>query len=145
MKTKYALALGMVVGFGLCAGAIEGLKAQGTPRIGAGAHEGPQAQEPPAYVIAEVTINDNDKDHFMAEFFPAQIKATEKAGGTYVVIDGKPISLRGAPPGDHVVILRFEDMAKARAWYNSPGRKAADEIGDKYAIFRIFAVSGITQ
>jgi hypothetical protein len=47
MKTKYALALGMVVGFELCAAAIEGLKAQGTPRIGAGAHEVPRAQEAP--------------------------------------------------------------------------------------------------
>ena len=52
---------------------------------------------------------------------------------------------RGAPPGDRVVILRFQDMEKANAWYNSPDRKAAGEIGDQYANFRIYAVVGLGQ
>jgi hypothetical protein len=33
---------------------------------------------------------------------------------------------------------------KAQAWWDSPGRKNSQTIGDKYATFRIFAVEGAT-
>jgi uncharacterized protein (DUF1330 family) len=41
-------------------------------------------------------------------------------------------------------VLQFESMDKAQAWWDSPGRKNSQTIGDKYATFRIFAVEGAT-
>jgi uncharacterized protein (DUF1330 family) len=39
-------------------------------------------------------------------------------------------------------VLKFESMDKAQAWWDSPARKNADAIGEKYATFRIYAVEG---
>ena len=36
----------------------------------------------------------------------------------------------------------FESMAKVQAWWNSPARKDADAIAEKYASFRVYAVEG---
>jgi uncharacterized protein (DUF1330 family) len=137
MNAKYLLTWGIVVGFGLGAVAISGLKAQTKP----------DTYDPPGYVVVEVTFKnqDEDKERYIREFFPQHIRAIEEQGGIYVVLDGKPTSFRGSRPGDRVVIMRFPDMAKAKAWYNSPDAKAAEAIGDKYADFKIFAVAGIRQ
>jgi uncharacterized protein (DUF1330 family) len=43
-----------------------------------------------------------------------------------------------------VVLLQFDSVEKAQAFWNSPGRKAAQSIGDKYATTRAFAVEGAT-
>jgi uncharacterized protein (DUF1330 family) len=43
-----------------------------------------------------------------------------------------------------VVVLQFASVDKVQAWWNSPGRKATQPIGDKYATTRIFAVEGVT-
>ena len=39
----------------------------------------------------------------------------------------------------------FESMEKAKAAFNSAAYKAAKEVGDKYANFRIYAVEGLPQ
>jgi hypothetical protein len=55
---------------------------------------------------------------------------------------GKTVSFQGAPPESRIVVLKFESMDKAQAWWDSPARKNADAIGEKYATFRIYAVEG---
>jgi len=84
----------------------------------------------------------NDQDGYMKEFLPPAVKAIEEAGGKYVVRGGKTVSLQGEAPPSRVVILRFESMDKAQAWYNSAGRKDSQAIGEKYATFRVFLVEG---
>jgi uncharacterized protein (DUF1330 family) len=42
-----------------------------------------------------------------------------------------------------VVLLQFDSVDRALAWWNSPGRKDAQTIGDKYATTRAFAVEGV--
>ena len=73
---------------------------------------------------------------------PLAAKGIQDAGGKYVVRGGKAVSLQGAPPAGRVVITQYESLDKAQEWWNSPARKAADAIGEKYATFRIFAVEG---
>lgn len=126
MHTKYyKVALAMAAGISLGAAAVENLHAQ-AKRAG--------------YVVAE--INMKDQDGYMKEFLPPAVKAIEEAGGKYVVRGGKTVSLQGEAPPSRVVILRFESMDKAQAWYNSPGRKDSQAIGEKYATFRVFLVEG---
>jgi uncharacterized protein (DUF1330 family) len=85
-----------------------------------------------------------DKDGYAKEFIPPAAKAIEEGGGKYVVRGGKTTSFQGTPPASRVVVLQFESMDKAQAWWDSPGRKNSQLIGDKYATFRIFAVEGAT-
>ncbi len=125
MKAKYNIALAMIGSFALGAAAVQGLHAQ---------------SKPPAYVIAEINVT--DKDGYVKEFLPVAAKAIQDAGGKYVVRGGKAVSLQGAPPAARVVVTQYESLDKAQAWWDSPARKDADAIGEKYATFRIFAVEG---
>ena len=127
MKTKYTVALAMAASFALGALAVQGLHAQA---------------KPPGYVVVEVAVT--DKDGYAKEFIPPAAKAIEEGGGKYVVRGGKTTSFQGTPPASRVVVLQFESMDKAQAWWDSPGRKNSQTIGDKYATFRIFAVEGAT-
>jgi uncharacterized protein (DUF1330 family) len=127
MKTKYTVALAMAASFALGALAVQGLHAQAKPA---------------GYVVVEVAVT--DKDGYAKEFIPPAAKAIEEGGGKYVVRGGKTTSFQGTPPASRVVVLQFESMDKAQAWWDSPGRKNSQTIGDKYATFRIFAVEGAT-
>ena len=133
MKTRYAVVLGIVAGFGLGSFAVHGLRAQTKP----------DPLIKPAYIIVEANVK--DEQHYIREFFPAHIKAIEEAHGIYVVPDGKATLLQGSSLVNRIVILRFHDMQAAQAWYNLPDRKAATEVGEKYADFRIFAVGGFAR
>ena len=125
MKTKYTVALAMAASFALGVLAVQGLHAQA---------------KPPGYVVVEVAVT--DKDGYAKEFIPPAAKAIEEGGGKYVVRGGKTASFQGTPPASRVVVLQFESMDKAQAWWDSPGRKNSQTIGDKYATFRAFVVDG---
>lgn len=127
MKTKYTVALAMAASFAFGALAVQGLHAQAKPA---------------GYVVVEVAVT--DKDGYAKEFIPPAAKAIEEGGGKYVVRGGKTTSFQGTPPASRIVVLQFESMDKAQAWWDSPGRKNSQTIGDKYATFRIFAVEGAT-
>jgi len=127
MKTTYTVALAMAASFALGVLAVQGLHAQAKPA---------------GYVVVEVAVT--DKDGYAKEFIPSAAKAIEEAGGKYVVRGGKTTSFQGTPPASRIVVLQFESMDKAQAWWDSPGRRSSQSIGDKYATFRIFAVEGAT-
>jgi uncharacterized protein (DUF1330 family) len=125
MKAKYTIAAAMAAGFALGAVAVQSLHAQA---------------KPPSYVFVEATVTDNDG--YMKEFVPPAAKAIQEGGGKYIVRGGKTAAFAGSPPPARFVVLQFDSLEKAQAWWDSPGRKAAQDIGDKYALFRIFAAEG---
>jgi hypothetical protein len=63
---------------------------------------------------------------------------------TSPVARDKAFSITGEPPANRVVILQFENMDKVKAWRDVT-RDAQEKIGNKYAIFRTFAVEGVAQ
>ena len=128
MLGKHKIALAMIGSFAFGAVAALSLNAQARP---------------PAYVVAEVNIKNREK--FEVQFLPPAVRAVEDAGGSYVVQGGKTIALQGLPPQSRIVVIKFESMGKMQAWWNTPARKAADTIGEKYASFRVYAVEGTSQ
>jgi uncharacterized protein (DUF1330 family) len=126
MKAKSKIALVMVGSFALGAAAVHSLHAQATP---------------PGYAIVEVNVT--DKEGYTKEFLPIAVKEIEAGGGKYIVRGGNPVTLQGTPPASRVVVLQFASVDKAQAWWNSPGRKNTQPIGDKYATTRVFAVEGV--
>jgi uncharacterized protein (DUF1330 family) len=125
MKAKYIVALAIGASFALGALAVESLHAQA---------------KPPAFVIVEATLT--DADGYVKEFIPPAAKAIAEAGGKYLARGGATVPLTGSPPPARFVLLQFESIDKAQAWWDSPSRKEAQVIGDKYALFRIFAAEG---
>jgi uncharacterized protein (DUF1330 family) len=127
MKTQHGIALALLTGVGLGAAAIQGLHAQA---------------KPPAYVIAEIDVS--DQDGYAREY---QSRATkpifEEGGGKFLSRGSRTISIRGEPP-KRIVLFAFENLDRAQAAFASPGYAEAYAHGEKYAKFRIYAVEGIS-
>lgn len=93
--------------------------------------------------VAEVAVK--DENAYMKEFVPAAEKSRQDWGGTFIVRGGKVMTLQGAGPAPRVVVIRFDNLDKAQAWWNSPAQKSAQAVGDKYSTLRSYAVEGVSQ
>jgi len=127
MKTRYAVALGMVVGLGLGAVAVQGLHAQ---------------TKPPVYYISEVDMT--NPDAYAKEYLPL-VQATIKAAGGRYVAAGKATPIDGDPPMPRIAVVTWDSMEALMAWRNSDTFKEARKTGLKYARFRSFAIPGTSQ
>jgi uncharacterized protein (DUF1330 family) len=99
-----------------------------------------QVAVPHAYYIAEFepTVPDAIKP------YSAQVASTfEPFGGRFIVRGGQAAYLEGAPSKGRIVIIEFDSMAKAQAWYASPAYTALREIRYKAGISRTFILEGI--
>lgn len=70
-----------------------------------------------AYVIAQIDITDLDVFKQYQALVPATIAAY---GGEYLVRGGEQVPLEGDARSSRTVVLRFPDMAAAKAWHASP-------------------------
>ena len=125
MKTSYKMALAMLAGIGIGAGAVQTLRAQA---------------KPPAYIVAEIDVSNDEA--YQKEYVPLAVKALQDVGAKYLARGGKTASIDGAPP-KRIVVATYESLDKAQAAYNSAAYKEARKIGEKYAKFRIYAVEGL--
>jgi uncharacterized protein (DUF1330 family) len=122
----------MMVGLSTLAGAALG---------GTAVHTTYAQTKPPAYVIAEVTVK--DQENYLKEFAPVRAKAIADSGGKYLVRGGIATAVRGTPPAGRIVVVQFENFDRAKAFTESAGFKDSQVIGDRYADIRIYAVEGI--
>jgi uncharacterized protein (DUF1330 family) len=128
MKTQYAVALALVVGFGLGAVAVHGLRAQA---------------KPPVYLISEIDVT--DVDAYTKEYIPKVRPTITASGGRLLAASQKVTPIEGEPPKSRVTINQWDSLEKLQAWRNSPEYKEARTIADKYAKFRAFAIEGVPQ
>lgn len=71
----------------------------------------------PAYYVAEFDLQDPEG----IKPYRKQVDATFKPySGRYVVRAGQMDRLEGNPPTHRLIIIEFDSMEQARAWYNSP-------------------------
>ena len=133
MKTQIAAALGLVVGVGLGAAAVQGLHAQA---------------KPPVYYVAEIDVS--NPEAYAKEYAPKARAAIDKAGGKFLALAGagtsgaKVTALDGEPP-KRVAIQVWPSLEQLQASFNSPDYQEARKIGAKYATFHSFAVDGLPQ
>ena len=127
MKSYLGLGLAMLAGAVLGAVGMSALHAQA---------------KPPAYVIAELDVT--NEDGFLKEFTPLAQKALAESGNKAIVRGGKIVMIEGAP-AKRIVINSFANLDVAVAAYDSAAYKDARKIGDKYAKFRLIAVEGLAQ
>ena len=117
--------IALVAGTAIGGAVIQGLHALATP---------------PAYVIAEIDVT--NQDGYVKEYAPLAGKALGDGGAKTLARGGKTVSLEGVPPKSRISINAFESIEKAQAAFSSAAYKEARKIGDKYATFRIFVVEG---
>ena len=126
MKAKIKIATALVGSFILGLGAAGVLRAQA---------------KPPAYVVAEVDVKDQDG---YAKDFLTKTQANMKEFGAKFLGGGynKAAGIFGDPPKNRVVIVQFPDMDTAKAFFEK--QKAVDDT--KYINSRrTMVIEGVQQ
>jgi len=126
MKTSHKLVLAVLAGVLMGAAGAEVVRAQ-------------QGKARPGYVVAEVETTDATA---LKEYGAKAPQIMESHGGRYVVRGGDVQPLEGEAPKGYVVIMGFDSMEKARAWYDSPEYKAIRGIRQNATRSRLFLVEG---
>lgn len=92
-----------------------------------------------AYVIARVQVTDPDQ---YAKYRAVTPGAVAKFGGKFIVRGGEMETLEGPDEDRRVVIIEFESMEKARAFYNSETYQAAIKIRQPASDAQLILVDG---
>lgn len=127
MKINHKLALALLAGVSI------GI-------IGARVIHAQQIKTRPAYVIAEVEVTDSAALQKYGEKAPAIVAAF---GGHYVVRGGKSQALEGEAPKGYIVVIGFDSMDKALAWYNSPAYEEIRPIREHATRSRLILAEGV--
>jgi len=126
MKAIYKLVLAVVAGVAIGA-------------VGAWAIYAQQVKTPPGYIVAEVSV----KDPGTFQNYKAKLPETLAPFNHQVLISGgKTDALEGDAPKT-IVVISFDSMKDARAWYDSPAYQAILPIRQSAATSRVFLVEGL--
>lgn len=107
----------------------------------AGAQDKP-AGAGPAYYIADFEVTDREA----IKPYSANVEATFKPfGGRFIVRGGDPVPLEGYSPNGRLVIIEFDSMEKAKAWYNSPVYAQLRPIRQKAGHSNVYFVQGMAK
>jgi uncharacterized protein (DUF1330 family) len=93
-----------------------------------------------AYIIAEVTITNPAQ---MAEYREWSTKAMQEHGVEVIVRGGAIEPLEGDWVPQRVVVLKFKDLAAAKAYYHSATYTHARKVREGAGTIRMFAVEGV--
>jgi uncharacterized protein (DUF1330 family) len=124
MQTRYAVALAMLAGAGVGAAATQTLHAQA---------------KPPVYVVTEIAVR--NIPGYVNDYAPRAQASIKKAGGRILAASLNVTQLEGPAP-KRVVIQVWDNPEQIAAWAHGPDYDEIRKIGEKYAIFRSFAVEG---
>jgi len=92
-----------------------------------------------AYVIAEVDVTDPEAYKLYADKAPG---VTLPSGGKYLARAGHVEALEGAPPMSRVVVIEFENLEKARAFYYGKAYQEIIPLRQAASKGRLFLVDG---
>jgi len=126
MKTNLKITVGVLTGIALGIAGTAALHAQ-------------QSKAVPGYFIAEVEVTDMA---LMKEYGSKVPESLVPFNHRYIIRDAKPISLEGEPPKG-IVVIAFDSVENAQAWYNSPAYSAIRPIRERAAKTRAFIAKGV--
>jgi len=94
---------------------------------------------PKGYVIVTENIRDPDG---MAEYSRAAMPSIAEFGAKVLAVDSQPQVLEGEWSAEQTVLLEFESVEAAKAWYSSASYSAAKPLRQAAADANLVIVSG---
>ncbi len=93
-----------------------------------------------AYVIAHVEIHDPERYVEYTKMVPATVA---QYGGTFIARAGRAEVLEGDEPlPSRLVIIQFDSMERAKAWWASEEYRAAKELRQATSTGTLFLIEG---
>ncbi len=93
-----------------------------------------------AYIIADVTVTDAEK---MANYREWSTKAIQEHGAQVLVRGGAIEVLEGPWQPTRLVVMAFESVEKAKAYYNSQTYTHARTLREGAGVMRMVVVEGV--
>jgi uncharacterized protein (DUF1330 family) len=89
----------------------------------------------------------DEATHKDSEFMKQTVPTIKAVGGKYLAGGfNNATALSGASPANRIVLLQFETIDKAKAWYADGQAEREKKLGSKVASsFRILAIEGVNQ
>jgi uncharacterized protein (DUF1330 family) len=95
-----------------------------------------------AYFIADFELTDAEA----IKPYSAKVESTFRPfGGRFIVRGGDPVPLEGRPPKGRLVVIEFDSIDKAQAWYNSAAYAELRPIRQKAGRSNIYIVQGLVR
>ena len=94
----------------------------------------------PAYVIARVNVTDPDKYKGYTALTPAAIA---KNGGKFLVRGGPVVTMEGDDESRRIVVVEFDTVEAAKAFYDSPEYREARDARENAADLQMIVVEGV--
>ena len=92
------------------------------------------------YIIVDVQITDPEA----YERYKAAVPATLATyGGKFLVRGGRAETLEGSWEPNRIVVLEFESVEKAKAWWSSQEYAAPKQLRQSASLTRMIVVEGI--
>jgi len=96
----------------------------------------------PAYFVAEFEVSDPKG----LQPYRERVESTFKPfGGRFLVRGGPVKALEGDAVKGRIVVIAFDSMSKAQAWYDSPAYRAIRPIRQRSAATRAYIVEGTAR
>lgn len=93
----------------------------------------------PAYILADVDVTNPEQ---YAEYRKLSSAAFEAHGVTPLARGGRTVTLEGREPG-RIVVLRFDSVEAAQAFYDSPEYAKARKAREGAAVMNMIIVEGV--
>ncbi len=93
-----------------------------------------------AYIIADITITNEAQ---MVEYRQWSTRAMQEHGAEVVIRGGAIDPLEGGWQPQRVVVLKFRDLAHARAYYDSETYTHARKLREGAGFMKMIAVEGV--
>ena len=92
-----------------------------------------------AYIIVDVQVTDPEVYTGYTKLVPATVEAY---GGKFIVRGGAAENMEGDWEPNRVVVLEFESVAQAKAWYNSEEYRKPKGIRHRASHAKMIVVEG---